>query len=81
MILHHELDASWLTGYHKAAEHLALHPDLAVLADDDALRLNSAEIVEPLYDVHRLLIRDELLLPFPCDTDARADFIPDAGET
>lgn len=81
MVLDHELNASRLSGDHKAAQDLALHPDLAVLTNDDAFGVDSAEIVESFYDVHRPFIRDKLLLPLPSDTNACANFVPHAGQT
>lgn len=81
MVLNHELDTSRLSGDHEAAQHLALHPDLAVLTDDHALGIDSAEIIKSFYDVHRPFICDKLLLSLPSDSNACADLVPDTGQT
>lgn len=81
MVFDHELDTSRLSGNHKAAQHLALHPDLAVLTNDYALGIDSAEIIESFYDIHRTFVCDKLLLPLPRDANACANFVADAGQT
>ena len=69
----------WLAGYHETAKYFALHPDLAILSDDDTFGTDPVELVEPFYDIHLSLVGDELLLPFPEHADTGSDFVPKAG--
>ena len=79
MVLYLKFDARGLSGNHEPTEDLALHPDLAVFADDDTFGLAPIVVVESLDDVDLLLIGDQLLLTFPEYTDTGSDFVPKAG--
>ena len=70
----------WLAGYHETAKYFALHPDLAILSDDNTFRTDPVELVELFYDIHLSLVGDELLLALPEHADGRADLVADLGE-
>ena len=76
MVLGLQLDTRRLPSDHEAAQDLSLHPDLAVLPDDDALGLSSHGVAFVLlHDVYPLLVRNELLLALPRHADARSDLV------
>ena len=79
MVLYLELDARALASDEAPADDTSLDPYLAVLADDDALRVRAIEaLVRDLDDVDVGLVRDELILALPRDADGRADLVADA---
>ena len=71
----------WLAGYHETAKYFALHPDLAILSDDNTFRTDPVELVESFYDIHLSLVGDELLLALPEHTNASSDFIAETSES
>ena len=82
VILNLQLDAATLsTDYHPANE-TSLQPKLAVLADNDAFRLNPRKVsLEAFNDIDLFLIRDEPFLSLPSDGYARPHLVFDASQS